>query len=137
VRLVRASYSGNAAVMNDAIREGADEDSFNGDSKQKDFWGYTWPQVQRINTLRYTTGRQSAAGGFFEQLRVQIRTGNGWEDVSITSIRPSYPGTTETPAFTTYTLRFDTVVSDGIRVFGKPGGSFHYTSIAELSVHFE
>jgi hypothetical protein len=136
-RLVRAARNARAAIMNDAQREGAEEDSFNGEAKTEDFWGYTWTQAQQLNTLRYTTGKQAAVGGYFEQLGVQIRKGSDWVNVPLKSVEPAYPGNSDTPEFTTYTLRFDTVVSDGVRVFGQPGGSDHYTSIAELSAHFE
>jgi hypothetical protein len=66
-----------------------------------------------------------------------MRKGSEWLDVPSTRIEPAYPGTAQTPELTTYTLRFDTIVSDGVRLYGKPGGSDHYTSVAELSVHFE
>ena len=137
VRLVNAARSGNDEVMNDGVRDGADEDSYNGDTKTEDFWGYTWPKAHRVNTVRYTTGRQRAAGGFFETLTVQSRQGTSWVEVPLTSADPVYPGTAATPALSTFTLRFDAITTDGIRIYGKPGGSDRYTSLAELSVHFE
>jgi hypothetical protein len=135
--LVRAARNARAAIMNDGLSEGSDEDSFNGEAKTEDFWGYTWTKALRLNTLRYTTGKQAAAGGFFEQLGVQVRQGNTWVSVPLKSVEPAYPANGDAPEFTTYTLRFDTVESDGVRVFGKPGGADHFTSIAELSVHYE
>jgi hypothetical protein len=136
-RLVRAARNARAAIMNDAISDGTDEDSYNGEAKAEDYWGYTWTKSLRINSLRYTTGKQQAAGGYYEQLGVQIRQGSEWVNIPLTSVEPAYPASADTPEFTTYSLRFDPVTTDGIRVFGKPGGTDRYTSIAELSVHFQ
>jgi hypothetical protein len=99
--------------------------------------GYTWPSELNVNTLRYTTGAQSADGGSFEQLTVQARSGRDWMEVKNLSLSPAYPADASVPAFTTFVLRFDAVVTDGVRIDGKPGGTQHYTSLAELSAHFE
>jgi hypothetical protein len=137
VRLTRALRTGHGEVMNDNVTQGSYEDSYNGEAKQEDYWGYTWSKAQRINTLRYTTGAQMPDGGFFEQLGVQVRKGAAWVDVALTGTEPQYPANASTPAYTTYRLRIEDVATDGVRIYGKPGGSAHYTSLAELSVHFE
>lgn len=137
VRVSRALRSGHGEVMNDGVTQDAYEDSYNGEAKQEDYWGYTWATMQRVNTLRYTTGQQRSDGGHFEQLGVQVRKGKDWVDVPLSGMDPQYPADTSTPAFTTYTLRFEEVATDGIRLYGKPGGSGYYTSLAELSVHLE
>jgi hypothetical protein len=136
VRVVRAARSGKSAVMNDGKTDGDAEDSYNGEAKDDDYWGYTWPKALRINTLRYTTGKQAADGGGFEQLGVQVRRGADWVETRIQSVDPVYPGAA-TPAFTTYTLHLETTETDGVRIHGKPLGTDHFTSIAELSVHLE
>jgi hypothetical protein len=137
VRVVRAARNARAQVMNDDDLTGADEDSHNGEQKNHDYWGYTWPSAHYVNTLRYTTGAQHTDGGYFDKLGVQARIGTSWIDIAVKDVEPEYPGTAETPAFATYTLRFSTVLTDGIRIHGRPGGSEHYTTIAELSVHHE
>lgn len=136
VPIARALRNAGDALLNDGDLQRGD-DSWNGEAKAEDYWGYTWRHALHINTLRYTTGAQSANGGFFEQLTVQVRSGRDWVVVNNLSLIPAYPGDASVPAFTTYTLRFDDVVSDGVRIDGKPGGSQHFTSVAELSVHFE
>lgn len=137
VRLVRAASNARAHVMNDHDLHELDESSRNGEKKSHDYWGYTWPTALYVNTLRYTTGAQQANGGYFAELGVQVRIGASWIDVAIDSIDPEYPASAQTPAFTTFTLRFGTVLTDGIRIHGRPGGAEHYTTIAELSVHHE
>jgi hypothetical protein len=137
VRFTRALRAGNSEVMNDGMVEGASEDSYNGEAKDQDFWGYTWAKALHINTLRYTPGELSAQGGYFEQLTVQTRNGASWVDVPLRSVEPANFVPRQVAEFTTYTLRFDDIVTDGVRIFGKPGGSEHFTSLAELSVHFE
>jgi hypothetical protein len=37
----------------------------------------------------------------------------------------------------TFTLSFDAAVTDGVRIFGRPGGSQYFTSTAELGVYYE
>lgn len=137
VRLTRALRAGHSEVMNDGKLEGASEDSYNGEAKDQDYWGYTWAKALHMNALRYTPGEQSAQGGFFEQLTVQKRQGDSWVDVPLSAVEPANFVPREIAAFTTYTLRFDAIVTDGIRISGRPGGSEHFTSIAELSVHYE
>jgi hypothetical protein len=137
VRTVRAARQGRPQIMNDGDTATNDEDSHNGEAKQYDYWGYTWPKSLYLNTLRYTTGKQLPTGGYFEQLGLQVRHESEWIDVPWFDVQPAYPGTAETTPFTTYTLRFSPVIGNGIRIHGQPGGTEHYTSIAELSAHFE
>ena len=37
---------------------------------------------------------------------------------------------------TTYTIRFDEISGDAIRIIGRPGGSMRYTTISELAVYY-
>lgn len=136
VPITRALRNAGDTILNDGdIQRG--DDSWSGEAKTEDYWGYTWPTALHVNTLRYTTGEESANGGYFEQLTVQVRNGRDWVNVKNLSLSPAYPGDASVPAFTTYTLTFDEVVGDGVRIDGKPGGSQHYTSLAELSAHYE
>jgi hypothetical protein len=136
VALTRALRTGLPGRLNDGATDVA-EDSWNGDTKTEDYWGYTWSQQLRVNELRYTTGAQSADGGFFEQLGVQVRKGRDWVDVASLSVTPPYAAGPTVPAFTTFTLKFEAVETDGVRVYGRPGGTAHYTSLAELGVYYE
>jgi hypothetical protein len=50
-------------------------------------------------------------------------------------ITPAYPANANTPANTAFTLRFDRVAADGVRIIGTPGGTATFTSIAELAAY--
>ncbi|BDZ51402.1 hypothetical protein GCM10025867_36430 [Frondihabitans sucicola] len=129
----------NWTYYNDGDRTKS-EDSFDGTNKLVDFWGYTFSRSYWMNRVVYTTGAMADDGGWFSGfaggLRVQVRRGFTWEDVERSRIAPAYPYSASAGAFTTYTLTFDETWGDGIRIIGEPGGSAHYTSIAELEVFF-
>ncbi|HKP63649.1 MAG TPA: DUF4185 domain-containing protein [Polyangiales bacterium] len=137
VPLTRVLRQGDPSVLHDGEQEGQSADSRSGERKTQDFWGYTWPNALRLNTLRYTTGNVSAAGGWLEQLAVQVRRGTEWVPVEELSIMPRYTESAELPAHTTFTLRFADTVTDGVRIVGRPGGTQSFSSIAELAASFE
>lgn len=137
VPIGRTFRYGASALLNDGITANQSEDSWSGEANAQDFWGYTWPRAFRINTLRYTAGRKTAEGGWFETLSVQARHGQDWTPVTGLRIDPAYANDSSVPDGTTYTLRFDEVVTDGVRLFGRPGGSGRFTSIAELAASYE
>lgn len=137
VPIGRAFRAGQPQVLNDGITLNQSEDSWTGERKPEDYWGYTWPKSLYFDAVRYTSGHKTAEGGWFEALEVQVRRGETWVPVTNLRIDPMYPGDAGVPDFATYTLKFDAITGDGLRLFGKPGGSGAFTSIAELSVHYE
>jgi hypothetical protein len=137
VVFARALRAGKPQNLNDGVTNSQSEDSWTGDHKPEDYWGYTWPKTLHIDALRYTTGHKTSEGGWFEGLTVQVRRGAAWVPVSNVQIEPSYSHDANVADFTTFTLKFDPVTADGVRLIGKPGGSGTFTSIAELSAHFE
>jgi hypothetical protein len=137
VPLTTSLHDGRVAILNDGVTSNQSEDSWDGDSKDLDVWGYTFPHAVRVDELRYTTGAQSKEGGAFTRIGVEVRHGKVWEPVTGLRTTPAYPLSGTAPASTTYTFQFDETVCDGIRVAGKPGGSSHFTSIAELGVYLE
>ena len=128
---------GTPESLNDGVSADQSEDSWSGDTNTEDYWGYTWPKLLNVNRVRYTTGRRTAEGGWFEELTVQVRRGRQWITVTGLRVEPSYPHDVTVPDHTTYTLRFDAAITDGVRLYGRPGGSGRFTSIAELSVTYE
>ncbi len=137
VPLTTSLHHGRADILNDGVLVGQSEDSYDGDSKTEDVWGYTFPHMVRVDEVRYTTGTQAADGGWFEELAVEVRTGKTWSPVTRAKVTPDYPTGGSVPANTTYTFSFDEITCDGVRVVGKPGGTSHFTSIAELGVYYE
>lgn len=132
-----AMRNGEPEVLNDGTLTRQSEDSWDGNEKTSDYWGYTWPKSFNLDLLRYTTGRKTSEGGWFEDLTVQYRRGDEWVPVTNLRIEPSYSFDMDVPDTTTFDLHFDAVATDGIRLYGKPGGSGTFTTIAELSAHYE
>ena len=73
-------------------------------------------------------------GGWFNNFTVQIRQGGNWVNVSSLTFTPLYPGINNNTNFETYTLQFTPASGDAIRIFGAPGGSAAFISVAELRV---
>jgi hypothetical protein len=136
VGVERATHFGDTGYYNDGQRTGQSEDDWNDERKTASWWGYTWPRSYRMDKVVYTTGDMHEDGGWFEDLRVQIRKDHTWTDVTGLKVSPSYPGDAGAGPHKTYELSFDTTEGDGVRVFGAPGGTRTFTSIAELEVYF-
>lgn len=128
-------HFGQVGLMNDESRAGS-EDSWNGERKEEDYWGYTWPRPYNMNTIKYTTGKIFADGGWFNDLRVQVRRKFVWRDVKDLVVRPPYPGTAQAGQNMTYVLTFADTWGDGVRIVGEPGGDSTFSSISELEVYY-
>jgi hypothetical protein len=112
------------------------EDSWNGEAKTEDYWGYTWPRPYNLNGVKYSTGRMTKDGGWFEEgIRIQVRQRGVWIDVAGACSSPRYPGP-GAAAGATYVFAFDDTWGDGVRLVGRPGGEARYTSISELDVFY-
>lgn len=126
----------NVEFLNDGVKDHS-EDSWNGERKNEDYWGYTWSQAYNLNTVVYTTGKIFGAdGGWFDNLRVQVRQNHQWIDVKNLSSMPSYPGSSSAGEHTAYTFTFDDTWGDGVRIIGAPGGIAKFTSFAELEIYY-
>jgi hypothetical protein len=133
----RALKTGKLSRINDGDAAKTAENSWNGERKMEDWWGYTWSRAYHMNQVVYTPGETDAAkGGWFESLRVQVRQNFKWTDVKNLRATPDYPADASAGKDRTYTLRFDQTWGDGLRIIGKPGGSEAYSSVAELEVYF-
>lgn len=132
----KSAHFGHGNYYNDGNTTES-EDSFDCSFKPFDFWGYTFDQEYHINKVEYTTGNMFYDGGWFSSdLTVQIRRNFEWVDVNHLTIDPPYPYDSSAGSNKTYTLTFAPTTGDGVRIFGKPGGSHNFTSIAELSVYY-
>ncbi len=135
VPYTRCNRYGKEAVLNDDDKTSA-EDSWTGEMKKEDFWGYTYADYRNFNAVEYTTGNVDDKGGFFADIRVQVRRGFEWVDVEGLSVSPDYTCDDQVKPFTTYTMTFNEIDGDGIRIVGTPGGTQSYTGIAELAVFY-
>ncbi len=136
VPVERVAHYGNTHFLNDNVRN-VSEDDWNDERKPESWWGYTWPRRYAMNKVVFTSGAGFADGGWFAaNLRVQVRRNHQWTDVRGLKISPLYPYNNTAVPYKTYTLGFDPVDGDGIRIIGAPGGTRTFTSIAELEVYF-
>ena len=123
----------------------AQYDTYHGGAQGNDDWiGYALPappaDEQRFVAIELQEGKHFVDGGWWEDLRVEVRNGGTWIVVPGVAIDPPYPfALAQQPFFDglnfqTYTLRFEPVAGDAIRVRGNPGGSAGFVSVGELRV---
>jgi len=113
------------------------EDDLDQEVKSQDWWGYTWNRAYNINKVVYTAGNIFNDGGWFASgLTVQVRQNFKWFPVSGLRITPDYPYRSTAGTNTSYSLIFDDAWGDGVRIIGAPGGTSHFTSIAELGIYY-
>ena len=105
-------------------------------SADNDWIGYEYSSDRTFDHIVFQEGRQFWNGGWFETLTVQVRQGGSWQSVSGLSISPDYPFADNDVSFEIYTLIFDEITGDAIRIFGAPGGSHDFISVAELAVYW-
>ncbi len=131
----RFRFGRDASLNNGDLKESVD--SKNGEAKTEDFWGYTWSRAYNMNKVVYTTGDIDATdGGWFDDIRVQVRQNFRWIDVNSIAVTPQYRNNASAGSNATYTFTFADTWGDGVRIIGTPGGASKFTSFAELSVYY-
>jgi len=100
----------------------------------KDWIGYEFLGSQQVFArLVFQEGLESSAGGYFEDPTVQVRIDGVWTEVENLRVSPAY----EAPdgvGYQIYIFDFDPVSADAIRLYGTPGGTASFVSVAELHV---
>jgi hypothetical protein len=134
--------SRNLAIIRDGVKPAVGSTS---NSQQYDTWrgtaaatgwvGYTFTSVQSFRRVVFQEGKHFSNGGWFESLTVQVRQSGAWVPVTGLVITPAYPGINNSVTYESYTLTFNAISGDGIRIFGPPGGSADFFSVAELEVY--
>jgi len=138
----KSTHFGSLCGLNcsDSIADGGtlgSEDDFDGSLKNASWWGYQWPRPYSLNEVVYETGKMSADGGWYAATpRVQVYRDFHWVDVAGVSVAPSYPGSAAAGPHRVYTFKFPKTWGYGVRIFGVPRASGHYTSIARLAVYY-
>jgi Domain of unknown function (DUF4185) len=136
VVLSYSNHFGVPGILNDGIVAEQSEDSWNGEAKSEDYWGYTWPRTYNLNRVNYSAGRITKDGGWFEEgIRIQVRQNGGWIDVAGVCSSPPYTGPSAASG-TTYVFSFNDTWGDGVRIVGRAGGKARYTSVSELDVFY-
>ncbi len=109
-------------------------DTFTGDPFRTCDWvGYEFAKAYSFAGLIFQEGLQSWDGGWFTDLRVQVRSGGVWIDVTGLEVIPVYGGANGI-TFERYALKFNPATGNAIRLAGAPGGSAHFISVGELRV---
>jgi hypothetical protein len=109
-------------------------DTFHNDPNRTEDWiGYTFASSTTFVRLVFQDGKRFVDGGWFTNLKVQVRQANVWVDVPGMTSSPPYAGMSS-PNFSTYTLDFPPITGDGIRIDGAPGGTMKFISVGELRV---
>ena len=110
-------------------------DTWDGANAAADDWiGYQYAAAQTFNRVVFQEGINFSDGGWFTTLTVQVRQGANWVNVSGLTSTPAYPGVNNGINYETYTLQFAPISGDAIRIYGAPGGSAAFISVAELLV---
>ncbi len=115
------------------------EDQTDGENGYNEYYGYTFEAEIIFTQVVFLEGMHFDDGGWWANgsLRIQIRQGGQWVDVTAT-LEPPYPeGDREAdfgPSYETYIFKLDNLKGDGIRLYGTGGGTSHFVSIGELAV---
>jgi hypothetical protein len=133
---------GSLAVIRDGDRPAAGTwdprrqyDSWDGANAAADDWvGYTFGSPQTFTRVVFQEGMHFGDGGWFNTLTVQVRQSGQWIGVGNLVTTPAYGGNNGV-SFQTYTLQFNPIQGDGIRIYGAPGGSAAFVSVGELDVY--
>jgi hypothetical protein len=103
------------------------------------YFGYTFPEKYVATQIDFYEGRQFGDGGWFGGgLRAQYLIGETWTDLDAT-FTPAYPAAGSAdedflPEAQLFTITFDAIECDGVRIIGIAGGTMNFTSISELRV---
>lgn len=115
-------------------------DSFNGGGRGMFYMGYSFKEHIPFSKLVFQEGDTWDSGGWFSDgdIKVQVRTINGWKDVELTS-PVAYPVSDKREDFgdscEIYTFEFETVTGDAIRLIGMNGGTDNFVSVSQIEVY--
>jgi len=110
-------------------------DTFHAGAQGNEDWiGYTFNTPRQLRTLVFQEGMNFFNGGWFNSLKVQLLVNGVWIDAAGLSVSPNYQESNSTN-YQTYILTWQPVLATGVRLYGQPGGSAGFISVAELRVH--
>jgi PKD repeat protein/glucose/arabinose dehydrogenase len=123
-------------------------DTYHGGQQGNDDWiGFELPAPPgpdfRFTGFSFQEGKHFPDGGWWQDLRVEVRNGGQWTVVPNLSITPPYPfalagqPSFDGVSFQTYEIACDPVAGDALRLRGNPGGSANFISVGELRLRAE
>ncbi|MBA3471426.1 MAG: PocR ligand-binding domain-containing protein [Herpetosiphonaceae bacterium] len=102
-----------------------------------DWYALWFPTPVRLNTLYWMHGPLFVDGGWWTDLAVQfLDDQNQWRNIDQWIITPAYafsPERGERGPFSAFAVRFASINTGGLRLYGRPGGSAHITTLAYLA----
>jgi hypothetical protein len=108
-------------------------DTYNGTTRTSEWIGYQFSSQHSFVKVVFQEGKHFWDGGWFTNMRVQVRQGGAWIDVAGATVSPTYPGNNWV-SYETFTFTFPAVSGDGLRIFGAPGGGVSFISVGEIRV---
>ena len=121
----------------------AQYDSYVAGTGENYFWmGYDFDDILTFSKLVFQEGDHWADGGWFQNassLKIQVRNGGEWTNVPLLN-DPGYPASISNKAEAgesseIFEFIFAPVEGDGIRIYGKAGGSGHFVSVSQIEVY--
>ncbi len=103
------------------------------DPAAEDWVGYAFASPLTFGRLVFQEGRHFWDGGFFIDLRVEVRQAGIWVPVTGSTITPAYKGKNGV-SYESFTFDFQPTAGDAIRLIGRPGGVAGFISVGELRV---
>lgn len=102
-----------------------------GGGRTEDWIGYEYSEPLLFSRVTFQEGLHFNDGGWFETLRVEVRTEGTWTETQFFVAFPDYRGN-DNASYNTYELHFRAVEGDAVRISGTPGGSARFISVGEL-----
>jgi hypothetical protein len=136
--------------MNNRAREENVDSWYNDELMADDWWGYKYPAPIYFQEIHYYPGNVFSNGGWWTSLGVQFtKDGVFWYNIPNVTITPAYqfspdtpdgrgPGTPDygqLPYIRRHIIKFPKVEGIAVRIYGAPGGSSDFTSMAELELY--
>ncbi|MCH7976739.1 MAG: PQQ-dependent sugar dehydrogenase [Bacteroidetes bacterium] len=104
-----------------------------GSGRTEDWIGYEFSEQLQFSRITFQEGLHFNNGGWFETLKVEVRSGGTWTETQFFTPFPEYRGN-DGVSYNTYELHFRVLEGDAIRISGAPGGSARFISVGELRV---
>ncbi len=121
----------------------AQYDSYTGSKQRTPFYmGYSFAEAVTFSKLVFQEGDTWHDGGWFSngEIGVQVLQGDQWKDVKL--VTPvDYPVSDQRadfgPSCEIYTFDFEAIEGSAIRLYGMPGGTGNFVSVAQIEVYAE
>jgi len=118
-------------------------DSFHGGQQGNDDWIGFELLLAAADEFRFTgftfqEGKHFVDGGWWQDLRVEVRENGDWKVAPNLVITPAYPFALSGQPFfdgvnfQSFDVAFDPMPGDAVRLRGNPGGSANFISVGEL-----